>query len=141
MDVEGRRKSRKACYHSSRALCLVDIGECGTTANMFKKCRRSCVDHLRVPTSHGMFQPSRLDDEQPSGPAETTIPPPPPPPPHPPLRPPDVTHVMNDTRPSAFFAALPHPCIIFNGNQRTEINWVGLRTWLGIHPIYLQEVM
>ena len=27
---------------------------------------------------------------------------------------------MNDTRPSAFFAALPHPCIIVNGNRRTE---------------------
>ena len=33
-----------------------------------------------------------------------------PPPLRPPLRPPDVTHVMNRTRPSAFFAALLHPC-------------------------------
>ena len=30
-----------------------------------------------------------------------------PPPLRPPLHPPDVTHVMNCTRPSAFFAALP----------------------------------
>lgn len=72
MDMEGRRKTWKAWYHSSRALCQVDGGGCGPTANKFKKCRRSCVDHrprLRVPTSHGAFQPSRLDDEQPSGPA------------------------------------------------------------------------
>ena len=27
---------------------------------------------------------------------------------------------MNDTRPSPFFTALPHPCIIVNANQRTE---------------------
>ena len=40
-----------------------------------------------------------------------------PPPLRPPLRPPDVTHVMNDT---TFFAALLHPCIIVNGNRRTE---------------------
>ena len=39
------------------------------------------------------------------------------PPLRPPLRPPDITHVMNRTRPSAFFAALPHPCIIVNGNE------------------------
>ena len=36
----------------------------------------------------------------------------------PPLRPPDVTHVMNDTRPSAFFANLLHPCIIVNGTEK-----------------------
>ena len=53
-----------------------------------------------------------------------------PPPLRPPLRPPDVTHVMNRTRPSAFFAALPHPCIIVNGNRRTDKNGVGLGTRL-----------
>ena len=35
----------------------------------------------------------------------------------PPLRPLDIKHVMNNT---TFFAALPYPCIIVNGNQRTE---------------------
>ena len=54
------------------------------------------------------------------------------PPLRPPLRPPDVTYVMNRTRPSAFFAALPHPCIIVNGNRRTEKNGVGLGTRLGV---------
>ena len=43
-----------------------------------------------------------------------------PPPLRPPLRPPDITHVMNPTRPSAFFAALPHPCIIVNGNEEQK---------------------
>ena len=90
---------------------------------------QSCVDRLRVLTSHRAFEPSQLDDEQPSGRAETTICPPPPPPPPPP-RPPDVTHVMNDTRPSTLFTALLHPCIIVNGNRRTEKNGVGLGTRL-----------
>ena len=44
-------------------------------------------------------------------------------------RPSDVTLVMNDTGPSPFFAALPHPCIIVNANRRTE-NGVGLGTRL-----------
>ena len=38
----------------------------------------------------------------------------------PPLRPLDIKHVMNRTRPSPFFTALPHPCIIVNRNRRTE---------------------
>ena len=38
----------------------------------------------------------------------------------PPLRPLDIKHVMNGTRPSPFCAALPHPCIIVNENRRTE---------------------
>ena len=50
------------------------------TANKFKNHRRSCVDCLRVSTRRGAFEPSRLDDKQPSGPAETTTAPPPPPP-------------------------------------------------------------
>ena len=57
------------------------------------KTRRSCVDRLKVSTSHGEFEASQLDDEQPSGPAETTTPPP--------------LHVMNESRLSPFFAALP----------------------------------
>ena len=34
--------------------------------------------------------------------------------------PPDIIHVMDNTRPSLFFAALPHPCIIVNSSQGTE---------------------
>ena len=86
-----------------------------------KNCRRSCVDCLRVSTSRGAFEPSQLGEEQPSGPAESTMGPAP-------LRPPDVTHVMNDTRPSTFFTALLHPCIIVNANPQ---NGVGLGTRLG----------
>ena len=37
--------------------------------------------------------------------------------PPPPPRPLDIKHVMNNTRPSAFF---PHQCIIVNRNRRTE---------------------
>ena len=44
----------------------------GPAVNKFKNRRRSCVDRLRVSTNHGAFETSRLDDEQPSGPAETT---------------------------------------------------------------------
>ena len=48
------------------------------TANKFKKRPRSCVDRLQVPTSRRTFELSRLDDEQPSGSAETTTGPAPP---------------------------------------------------------------
>ena len=34
--------------------------------------------------------------------------------------PPDITHVMNETRPSPFFCALPLLCIILNANRRTQ---------------------
>ena len=88
---------------------------CGLTTNKFKNRRRSCVDRLRLLTSREAFEPSRLDDEQPSEPTETTTAPPPPPHVH--L---DGTHVRNDTRPSLFFTALLHPCIIVNANRRTE---------------------
>ena len=44
----------------------------GPTANKFKNHRRSCVDCLRVSTSCGVFELSRLDDEQPWAPAEMT---------------------------------------------------------------------
>ena len=48
---------------------------------------------------------------------------------------PGFIRVMNDTRPSPFFAALPLPCITTNANQRTK-NGVGLGTrleiWLGV---------
>ena len=43
---------------------------------------------------------------------------------------PDINHVMNDTRPSPFFAALPHLCITVNANRRIEKNRVGLGTRL-----------
>ena len=91
-DAEGRRKTRKAWYHSSRAVCQVDVGGGGgggggglwpNRKKVLKKRRRSCVDRLRVSTSRGVFKPSRLDDEQPSGPAETTTGPAPPPYVHP----------------------------------------------------------
>ena len=37
-------------------------------------------------------------------------------------RPPDITHVMNETRPSLFFCAFPLQCyiIILNANRRTK---------------------
>ena len=58
-----------------------------------------------------------------------------PPPLRPPLHPPDFTHVMNDTRPSAFFTALPHPCIIETEDRK---NGVGLGTrltdYIATHP-------
>ena len=59
---------------------------------MLKNRRRTCVDRLSVSTSQGAFEPSRLDDEQPSGPAEMTTGPAPLRPPL--LRPPDITHVI-----------------------------------------------
>ena len=64
-----------------------------------------------------------------------------PPPLRPPLRPPDVTHVMNRTRPSAFFAALQHPCIIVNGNRRTEKNGVGLGTRLASQWVWFCTIL
>ena len=38
-------------------------------------------------------------------------------------RPPDVTHVMDETRPSLFFHALPLPCIILNANRKQKNGW------------------
>ena len=46
------------------------------------------------------------------------------------LRPLDIKHVMNNTRPSPFFTAIPHPCIIVNANRRTDKNGLGLGTRL-----------
>ena len=64
---------------------------------------KSCVGCLRVSTSCGAFEPSRLDDELlQDRSAETTTP-------TSTSHLPDITHMMNDTRPSPFFAALPHP--------------------------------
>ena len=45
-------------------------------------------------------------------------------------RPPDITHMVDETRPSLFFCALTLPCIILNANRRTK-NGGGLGTRLG----------
>ena len=49
-------------------------------------------------------------------------------------RPPDVTHVINETRPSPFFALFPLPCIILNANRRTK-NGGGLGTRLRLQVV------
>ena len=104
-----------------------------------KNRRRSCVDRLRVSTSRGAFEPSRLDDDQPSGPAETTTGPAPPtstrtryPPPVPvPLRPLNVTHVMNRTRPSPRFSPPFRIRVLYCQRKlKNRKNGVGLGTRL-----------
>ena len=76
-----QRKTGKAWYYSSRASCQVDVGgggggggqpQIGLKPQISLNRRRSCVDHLRVATSRGVFEPSQLDDEHPSGPDDMT---------------------------------------------------------------------
>ena len=86
--------------------------------------RQSCVGRMRVSTSCGTFEPSRLDDELLRDLLKRLWAPPP------------YVHLASTwchsrdewCRSSPFFTALPHPCIIVNANQRT--NGVGLGTRL-----------
>ena len=90
-------------------------GGCSPTANN-KPQTNLCRSSESLDYSRGAFEPSRLGDEQPAEMTTSTS------------RPADVTHVMNDTRPSTFFTALPHPCIIIYCQRKLKNrkNRVGL---------------
>jgi len=94
-------KTGKAGEKSSCEQYQVDIGGAGPTANKFKHGWAELSTVSSVSSSCEAVKRNQLDDELIK---DTT------------LHPPDVIHVMNSSRPSPFFAALPLPCIIVDVN-------------------------
>ena len=95
-------KTGKAWEKSSCEQYQVDIRGAGPTTNKFEHGWAELSTVSSVSSSDQALKRNQQDDELLI--KDTT------------LRQPDIIHVMNSSRPSPFFAALPLPCIIVNVN-------------------------